>query len=482
MNATLDQPGASVPQPKAFAIVVAMLVAVALLSCTQWGFDAASLIKSSASNDVAQVKSAVPKLRLTGADIMLWLAFAIWALHTVLERRWEWLKALPVPAVLLIAWTILSLSARLKGEASAELTMAQYRRDGIKEFVQFVEFFAVAYLMYAWAARRKEALKWIMMASMGGATIAVVWAWAQYLMPSSKLTAMQVGAGFDDRNVLGAYLALTIPLLVGYGLWSSSRLMLVWALALAAGALCVTLAGGQYVAMSVGILIVMYLWRPYGMAVAALAVILAFAWLFPHLPRKNNEILLDSVALYRTEDLSGSIQLAKLSDVRKMAKETDPEYGNMYEAYSWPWQQRWKEWQAAGNMICAFPLFGVGAGGYQNNVNMFCNKGMAIPKFPRNLMEPNALSTYTVLGASLGLPALLFLFWLTLRSLVGAVTGLKRALEPWRGVAAGCIGALTAFAIAGIFTNFLVRGVGITLAVVLALGATVGSLARQEKD
>ncbi len=146
--------------------------------------------------------------------------------------------------------------------------------------------------------------------------------------------------------------------------------------------------------------------------------------------------------------------------------------------YSWKWQQRYKEWQAALNMAARSPLFGVGAGAYQRNVNAFYYE---MPKYPKNLMEPDALSFYFVWAASAGIPFLLICAAMALGAATGAARGLAALEAPVdRGLAAGVLGALAALAVACVFTSPFVRGGGVTLALVLALGTVLGTARKEE--
>jgi hypothetical protein len=117
------------------------------------------------------------------------------------------------------------------------------------------------------------------------------------------------------------------------------------------------------------------------------------------------------------------------------------------------------------------PLFGVGAGCYQRNVNQFYS---AIPKYPRNLLEPDTLSGILVWGASAGVPFLLILLAMLLRA--GASAGgtfRSERDQSDRGLAAGILGSLAALAVVGLFSDPMVRGLGITAALILALAQTL---------
>lgn len=419
---------------------------------------------------------------LTAADVLLGLALVLWAARRIARRDWSWP---PVTAALVGAcWLALSLIPRLKG--GDDLVV---RASGIKYALQFAEYFIVGTIVFIETFREPSWRRWAIFTLIAVTTVAVVYAAAQYV---SGAPALHVeGTAFGNRNTFGCFLALVLPLLFGVALFSRSWPLQLGVAVLLLAALCVTLSGGAFMATIAGLLVVAFLRGRWTFAVVAVALGLTAIVLLPRLPRQNSQVLLDSVMLYKESDPHKVFRddIAKidasLTDKRRALGEKvtngKPVTENdiVQEAdYSWKWQQRYKEWQAAVNMTVRSPVFGVGAGAYQRNVNQFYNE---MPKYPKNLMEPDALSFYFVWAASAGLPFLVICAAMILGAVVAAGRAFGALEDGWdRGLAAGVLGSLSAVTVVSLFTSPFVRGAGVTLALVLAFAVVLDS-ARAEK-
>ena len=138
------------------------------------------------------------------------------------------------------------------------------------------------------------------------------------------------------------------------------------------------------------------------------------------------------------------------------------------EEASWAWQQRYKDWQAAVNMMRARPWTGVGPGGYRNVTQFYEGQ----PKYPLDLVEDDGHGLYFVLGATAGLPAVALLLWLLFAVLarqMAAAFDDPTPEGPWHGIALGAIGSIFSVLIGALFTEFLTIGTGVLLGVVLGL-------------
>ena len=468
------------------ATVALLLILVALVHGARWRIEIGA-------------KLGLPTVHVTGADILIWVAFIIWLAHCIRSRHLRAFCEVPFAVCLLLGWVILSAIPALKGSNSG-ITVA--KAAALREFIKLFEIFVAAYLLYAVFSHRGWMLRAVILALFVGASASVLWACYQYAR--TERAAMWVSGAFSNRNTLAAYLALILPLLFGYALWSRRLLWRAWVGLLILASLFVVSAGGQFAAMVIGLIVVAFLFRRRLALSLGIFVILLVALVFPHMPRNNSRLLFESVALYRAEDLAGALKgalekaqtesksrienLDKINTIMTSAPVETPMRQTPLELpgahnYSWPWQQRYQEWQAAGNMIVASPLFGVGAGSYQDNVNRFYQYEYGIKLPPKyagvNLREDDALSMYSVWGSSVGLPALLFMLLIVLHFFVRAVKGFRNPEPDWRGLSAGGIGALVALCIAGVFTDYLVGGVGITLAITLGLIAASALRARE---
>jgi hypothetical protein len=331
--------------------------------------------------------------------------------------------------------------------------------EAIKEMIQYVEYFIVGYVVFVNAAGREYMFRRMALTFWAATTIVILMAITQYMnlpgIPWPLRTAlgasddpMSVKALFGDRNVLGAYLALAVPFMWGVVLCEKNWLIKIWLAVATCGGLLVTLSGGAMAAILLGVLSISLLRSQKVFVPVLVAVFLAGLFLWPLLPRKNLDVLRDSVLLYKP----------------------------VKEGEGWPWQQRYVEWQPAFQAMEHSPIVGVGVGNYQRHINQFY--GEISKPGGRNYMEPNAINGYAILGVTAGVPALLALLWIVWDFRKRAYTAFAAFLDGIeRGCALGIYGSLTGFVVVMFFTNVFVRGVGISFVILLALGAVLGRLA-----
>ena len=387
----------------------------------------------------------VPNPRLGPADVLLALTAAVWGLDVLLARDWRRIRA-ACPH-----WTHLLFALC----AGAAVFAATDRKEAIKEVIQIAEYFIAGSMVFAAflnaepaaAAPRRTAvtLKTLFVALGAATAFALALAAAQYFSTAGHRSSalfvenktldiivnvlggwespLLVGGTFGNRNVLGGYLALALPLCFAgaAGAARGAPARAACALLLLAG-LTLNLSGASYWAVA-AVLAAMAAARGarWFLPVAA-ALVLWQTFALPRLPRKNDLCHFESMALY---DDAGSPT------------------------------RRYPEWQAAASMILTNPLLGVGPGNYQKQVGPYYGQ---VPN-ATGPAEPDIQNLYLVLGASCGMPALLA--FLALLS-----TAFADALKADR---LGAAGALAAFALTAVWHPLLVRGIGLPLVFVLAL-------------
>ena len=274
-------------------------------------------------------------------------------------------------------------------------------------------------------------------------------------------TPKEVGSK-SNRNVLGAFLCLVLPLTFGLYLFHPNWFVKLWMLVVTLVGLGVVLSGGAFFAISAGLLVVAAMRRGSTVFLTLLLLGLVFLVAYPKLPRENQKVILDSLMLKKSSDLYGCMPA--------------PTTGKGIPAAG-QWQQKYTEWQAALNAISLNPYVGVGLGHYQKSINAYYGTDLdededyyLIDKPAGvNYMEPDSNNHYLVLAAEAGIPAMLLLVWIIThftrcasRAFVAGKPGFGRAL------AAGLCGSMVAFAIGSIFTVMLVRGLAITLVLIFA--------------
>jgi len=382
---------------------------------------------------------------LSPADVALAFTAAVWLLDVVLRREWRRLRLPPLVQMLFVA------------VAGLSFFVAQDKAFAVKDIVQLVEFFIVGHIVFAAFLReQKDALRLSLTALFAATAINVGFAVVQYLSPG--VDALGVRGTFGNRNVLGGYLALALPLFLGVALGVMPRLGQVWAKAAIGLAVGLVLAGGFLVNLSgasyfvvAGVLVCMAARYETNVAPTAfrfmgwtymptcrvpllfipvvVCLLIVQIHVLPNLPRENDIEHFRSLALY---DVEGNVE------------------------------KRYPEWQAAYSMAITHPWLGVGLGNYQKQVGQYYD---SIPR-RTGPTEPDIQNLYLVLLASAGFPALL----LFITVLSGALRNARRAAAHgtgWLGLGVG--GALLAFAFTAVWHPLLVRGIGLPLAFVLAL-------------
>ncbi len=287
--------------------------------------------------------------------------------------------------------------------------------------------------------------------------------------------AFAVGGTFGNRNVLGAFLAVSLPFVFGLALyekriWQRFALMLTVAL----GAM-VTLSGGALIALAVALLFVAAL--KSGNAVlassrntgreafvaalksqkAVLGVLIAVALAVTVLP--------DMMALPRHSDVVVSSVVPYIDDNFLDRRQGEPKpHDAPVVAY------RYKCWYASVRLIrrgLRPPFLGVGPGRFNEAVGAeygAVDKPAGatddVAAFNITAPEPDTFNMYLVTCAETGPFALLALVWLGVLLFGRNVRAHFECGDDFgRGLALGSAGAVVGAALCAIFSSILVRGV-----------------------
>lgn len=356
-------------------------------------------------------------INLSLVDPLIWLLGAVLALRlAVMRDRAGWRL---VPGVV----------AAFLAICAASLWQADSKIDGIKDLVQYTEYFLLALVLYLHVFRQEGARRRQVYAFLGIASGVVMVALIQYVRPG--IDPFLVRGTFGNRNVLGGYLALAMPFSLALALSRAPRWLRVWQGLFCLAGLAVLLAGGSWLAILVAAIAVALQSGGRQFALVALLLLAGLTLAAPRLPRNNLWEAHDSIAFYTPDG--------------------EP-------------AMRYPEWQAAAAMIAQSPLAGCGLGNYQRNVGRF----FGILPSENSKAEADSQNMYLVLAATVGLPGL-FCFLAILVRAIGSGSGIPDPSAVDRAIAIGARGALLAFAINCLWAPLLVRGIGIPLAFVLAL-------------
>jgi O-antigen ligase len=368
------------------------------------------------------------KIHLSLVDPVVWVTFGAWALWMVASKRLNAFRVPPAFGFLFVLATAVSafLVADRGGRAAAW-----------KEVLQYSEYFLVATALFLGLLRGpavRRCVVWLFLGVGTGVTIYGAW---QYL--DSSVASFDVRATFGNRSVFGGYLSLLLPLafgmLVGGGAarwWDRA-----WLGLLVLVGVLIVLSGGTAVALALAFLAMAAL-RGQRVLVACAAALLLVGSTLAWMPRQNLDGIHDSIALY-DENGTGS--------------------------------RRYMEWEAGVAMASMSPWCGAGPGAYQSQIGQFYG---TIP-VPPVKAEADSQMLYLVLAASIGVPGALAFLGLLFAGAGSAVRRHFRAGDGFdRGLALGAFGSLLAFAVNSLWSPLLVRGIGIPLAIVLALALSEG--------
>jgi len=223
-----------------------------------------------------------PGVPITLGDAVLAVA-AVGVALQLLQRRLRGAKLPPLQCFAIVAAGFLALAR------------SQSKPEAAKEVLQLIEYFLVAYAVFANVAETGDVRA--LLAAFAAATgLIVLWAGCQYFRCDS---ALDVRAGFKNRNALGAFLAVSLPVLYGLALHVPCWGLRLILLAVVAAGLVVNLSGG---AVLVTLLVLGFLSALRGQrALLAYAVVLGLALFGAHkfLPRPHHtNILFSSIAPY----------------------------------------------------------------------------------------------------------------------------------------------------------------------------------------
>jgi O-antigen ligase len=193
----------------------------------------------------------------------------------------------------------------------------------------------------------------------------------------------------------------------------------------------VNLSGGACLGLLAGFL-ALAAWRSRTALLVFCGIALGVACLLPNLPRRNDAVLGNSVAMFNEEGTAA---------------------------------RRYVEWQAAWTLWNEHPWRGVGAGNYQENIGT-CYGDLVVPA---HVAEPDSQNLYLVTLASLGVPGFLFLAAMLAGAIGAGFRGCGGAGRERRDLMmAGAGAGVLAFSVAGLWSPLLVRGLGVPLVFLLA--------------
>jgi O-antigen ligase len=369
---------------------------------------------------------------LTLADLLLSVAAVCWAVRLVAEGEW-WRRAWPLP------WPVMVFL--LPALLSMFMVDREGVRDALREVVKLVEYFVAGYILYDDLLRSEpRRLRTVLYLVLGSMIVVVMVALGQYLFGGDPVRA--VCGTFKNRNVLGGWLAMMLPIIFGVALYAESLFVRIGLFVLLLGGLLVTLSGAAFGAVLLAILLIA---ATRGWRVFVVTLLAATCWV---------AVVTDRMGAFREPEST-----VRLSSQQVLFRSVAP-----YSAEGEP-ERRYPEWQSALEMALTHPWLGEGLGNYQRRVDPYTWTK------PRQTgpSEPDIQNQYLVIASTMGLPALFGFVALLLLPALQAGTAAHRHAGWRRGFVYGVTGGIAAFAVTAIWHPLLVRGVGLHLVLLLVV-------------
>ncbi|MCX7803909.1 MAG: O-antigen ligase family protein [Planctomycetota bacterium] len=399
-------------------------------------------------------------IQVTAADVLAWPV----ALYIVILRAArDGVRAIrfpPLPAVVFLAVGLLGFFS-LGNFLPALGPAGPSRHDRLfwaKEFLKMSEIFLAVPLAFLNAGLDTVAARRVALVFFASCAAIIAYAAFQHFLPAEVVSDFRLGSLFGDRNAYGAFLAVAVPALAAFAIEEDGPAAGAAAAAAAVGLATLT-SGGAAIGVAAGILAVTALGRQ-PRAVYALGVfILAAFLLVPAMPRDNPVRMWESIRPFKPAP--GREESAAMPSARLR--------GTM----------------AALNLLRERPIRGVGLGNYQRRVTPFYEQE-AYPKpmgrtddeagYDTTSDEPGSQSMWLVIACETGLPGLMLLAAALAWWAASGARAYVAARDPAaRALALAAVGAVAGAAAAGLSCNPLVRGTGVSLALLASLGTSAAA-------
>ena len=229
-------------------------------------------------------------IHLSIVDVLLWATFGMWIVSTIMKRSILKIKFPPLASLALPVVTVASAVCMIRAGMMG-IT------DPAKELIQIVEYFIIASVLFVNVAQTRTSLRGLVSVFLFAVSAVILWGLLDYTFQPD---AFKVGGAHANMNVLGTYLGLTVPFILGVALFDDLRLwqrvsLIVPALA----GLVITLSGAALAATLASVLLLLALRNrkvllPIGVAVLVPAII----FLPGYLRHDHKNVVASSVAVY----------------------------------------------------------------------------------------------------------------------------------------------------------------------------------------
>ncbi len=351
------------------------------------------------------------------ADLIIYFLFLLWFFKLLIYKEFKRIHLPPLSLVLLVCITIISF------------VNATSLINWVKESVKFIEYFLLLYLLFVnnFKSISRRTIFFIIYIF---TSIILLVAFVQHTILNAEVYLIR--GVFRNRNFLGAYLCMTIPIIYNELLHTSKGFVKIWMALILILTLWILVSGSAIFAILVGLGFVS--WK-YGKKIFILFLTsaLAISLLYPIcFLTKNKKAINSFLSIYEQGSINKNYykRLTMLGDLEKniLVKKiigknflliTSDNYvnaflplnqvGDRYKKYDQEKniKNRYIEMLASLNMMAENTLIGIGAGNFQNHIGSYYFK---LPKI--NTAEPGQNNGYLIIGSTIGFFGLVTVVWL----------------------------------------------------------------------
>jgi O-antigen ligase len=353
------------------------------------------------------------------ADVLIGLILILWIFKVVYNKEWKEQKILPLPIIIFALAVLISF---VNAGSLSEWT---------KESVQVVEYFVLFYLLLL---NNLKTIKYDLILKVLYISVSIVLLMAFIQHSIIDADTYLVKGLFENRNLFGAYLCLSIPFIYIEFINSKKWPVKIWMALLLIVSSWVLVCGSAFLAIIVSLGIISWklgkkIFVRY--AVSILLVIIMYPFLFL---TKNVTAMKDFFSIYEQGSISKNyyrrLTMLNVKDKNILFQQKignndlqittnkyfvttlpKPKTGDSYKDIDnrKHIKNRYVEMQASLHMFSENMLLGVGAGNFQNNIGTYYN---GLPKV--NTAEPYQNNSYLIIGSTIGLLGLSSMIWIFL--------------------------------------------------------------------
>ena len=410
------------------------------------------------------------------ADFLLVVIFVLWIIKILIYREYVQIKLPPIPIIVFVGIGALSFVNTIS------------ILEWAKGLILLIEYFLIFYLLLL-NNLRKTKINTIKNFLFIATTVILSVALVQHSFLNGS--PYLIRGLFENRNILGTYLCIVVPLTYSELLFCVNKYRKAWMAMLLLLSLFVITSGSAILSLVISLFFVSLVHSRKLFFKYLTGILLLIPTYIYIMPQKNINSITDFFRIYEQGNINENYNriqsiLYDLSTTgnlinKKVGNNTITISNNLFTSNILPKIQnidehqklidqkyvksRYVEMQAAMNIMAEKSLLGVGLGNFQANIGMYY---YTLPKL--NTEEPYQHSGYLVIGATTGLLGLTALLWLFLFALKKSYKSFKIIPDVDKNKTyLGLFGALIACMIENFFSNVFIAVLLIPLVVLIYL-------------